>query len=506
MARSVAWSRVRLLDPETANSILNSLSEFMDILETLPQPQVHQAYSAPLERGFSGRPQYSITQEQLRFLLEYNFSTKQMAEILGVSKRTVKRRLRKYNISLRDRYSNLSDSDLDNLVREVVQGNDELGAEAVRARLAGQGIVVQRCRVRQSLIRTNPIGAAQRVTTRRLHRRIYEVAGPNSLWHLDGNHKLIRWRIVIHGGIDGYSRLVVFLKASDNNRSNTVFDSFVDAIGKHGLPSRVRCDNGEVVLLFVAVTSLAPITLLLPVENVSEKGPFRPDLFGTTGEKRNESRCTTELELDTDLTLVPSFPLTMFKKTTVTSFQLEQQTMTMQSLLIQDSEVVRSARHLLSLLTSGSAAGPSHDNARSIPEFFSKGRGKRRMLSMPPSKPAKTLPVNFYLLPHQYERTPKESCLSIHNLYMLSFSDCMNIRTFHLSKSETGICIRVINFGIRTGTKMQHQILIYLLAMLMQRVRRLPTPRPLLTLNNRRLALWLITVNREIQTLQKQDP
>lgn len=108
---------------------------------------------------------------------------------------------RKFNISLRDRYSNLSDSDLDNLVRELVRGNDELGAEAVRARLTGQGIVVQRHRVRQSLIRTNPIGAAQRVTTRRLHRRIYQVAGPNSLWHLDGNHKLIRY----------YSSFIFFL-------------------------------------------------------------------------------------------------------------------------------------------------------------------------------------------------------------------------------------------------------------------------------------------------------
>ncbi|XP_055028864.2 uncharacterized protein [Misgurnus anguillicaudatus] len=137
----------------------------------------------------------------------------------------------------------MSDSDLDNQVRELVGGNDELGAESVRARLAGQGIIVQRHRVRQSLIRTNPVGAAQRVTTRRLHRRVYKVAGPNALWHLDSNHKLIRWRIVIHGGIDGYSRLV-FLKASDNNRSNTVFESFVDAIGKHGIPSRVCCDNG----------------------------------------------------------------------------------------------------------------------------------------------------------------------------------------------------------------------------------------------------------------------
>nr|XP_055037085.1 uncharacterized protein LOC129424440 [Misgurnus anguillicaudatus] len=244
MARSVVWSRGRLLDPETANSILDHVSEFLDALETLPQQDVLQAYSAPLVRGSSGRPQLSITQEQLQFLLEYNFSTKQMAEILGVSKRTVKRRLRKFSISLRDRYTDMSDSDLDNQVRELVGGNDELGAESVRERLAGQGLIVQRHRVRQSLIRTNPVGAAQRVTTRRLHRRVYKVAGPNALWHLDGNHKLIRWRIVIHGGIDGYSRLVVFLKASDNNRSNTVFESFVDAIGKHGIPSRVRCDNG----------------------------------------------------------------------------------------------------------------------------------------------------------------------------------------------------------------------------------------------------------------------
>ena len=46
--------------------------------------------------------------------------------------------------------------------------------------------------------------------------------GPNSLWHVDGHHKLIRWKIVIHGGIDGFSREIVYLKAAANNRSETV--------------------------------------------------------------------------------------------------------------------------------------------------------------------------------------------------------------------------------------------------------------------------------------------
>ena len=49
---------------------------------------------------------------------------------------------------------------------------------------------------------------------------------------------------MIHGGIDGYSRLVTFLRASDNNRAETVLDGFVQGVRKHGCPSRVRADYG----------------------------------------------------------------------------------------------------------------------------------------------------------------------------------------------------------------------------------------------------------------------
>lgn len=55
---------------------------------------------------------------------------------------------------------------------------------------------------------------------------------------------LFRWRFVIHGGIDGYSRMIVFLRANNNNMAATVFDIFLDAVGKFGLPSRVRTDKG----------------------------------------------------------------------------------------------------------------------------------------------------------------------------------------------------------------------------------------------------------------------
>lgn len=62
---------------------------------------------------------------------------------------------------------------------------------------------------------------------------------------MDGNHKLIQpYRFVIHGAIDGYSRYIVFLKASNNNRASTVFNAFREAITKYNIPSRVRTDLG----------------------------------------------------------------------------------------------------------------------------------------------------------------------------------------------------------------------------------------------------------------------
>ena len=67
---------------------------------------------------------------------------------------------------------------------------------------------------------------------------------PLALWHFDGNHKLIRWRFVIHGCVDGFSRIPVYLVCNTNNNASTVLSCFIDAANHWGLPARVRSDRG----------------------------------------------------------------------------------------------------------------------------------------------------------------------------------------------------------------------------------------------------------------------
>ena len=109
--------------------------------------------------------------------------------------------------------------------------------------LSSIGINIQRWKIRASISRTDPLG--QRIKWhQQITRRRYCVPSANSLWHIDGHHSLIRWRFVMHGGIDGFSRLIVYLKCSTNNESATVINEFYNATMKYGVPSRVRSDKG----------------------------------------------------------------------------------------------------------------------------------------------------------------------------------------------------------------------------------------------------------------------
>ncbi|KAG7255106.1 hypothetical protein CRUP_029541, partial [Coryphaenoides rupestris] len=117
-------------------------------------------------RGLLGRPRLNISPETLQWFVDCGYSAVGIAECLGLHPNTIRQRLNEHQLGRRDRYSSISDEDLD------------------------------------------------------------------------------QWGFIVFGGIDGFSRKIVLLGVSNNNRSETLLSMFENAVAQHGIPSRLRTDKG----------------------------------------------------------------------------------------------------------------------------------------------------------------------------------------------------------------------------------------------------------------------
>ena len=175
-----------------------------------------------------GRPRKYVSIEDILELRALNYNWTKIASMLDISRATLYRRLEEAGISTNDK-TPLSDEELDRIVSSIKQDHPNDGEVLIKGHLISRGIRVPRQAMRDSIHRIDH----ENVDARRnsvIHRRVYSVPYPNSVWHIDGHHKLVRWRFVIHGAIDGFSRTVVYLKCCDNNRALTVLKLFVHAV------------------------------------------------------------------------------------------------------------------------------------------------------------------------------------------------------------------------------------------------------------------------------------
>ena len=164
-------------------------------------------------------------------MLLLGMALSEVASVLRISRPTLYKLMRECNVR-HTKFCNISDEELDTTICEIKVEHPHIGEVMLNGHLRTRNIVVQRRRLRDSVKRVDGTGVGSRRTTT-IQRRVYTVPCPNYIWHIDSNHKLIRWKLVVHSAMDGYSRMLTFLQSSNNNRAVTVMDLFSTAISEH---------------------------------------------------------------------------------------------------------------------------------------------------------------------------------------------------------------------------------------------------------------------------------
>ena len=211
--------------------------------------------------GQQGRPRRVVDPEFLAEAMKptRNITQMRLMKATGISRTGLWRQRKLHGIT--KSFSKITNAQIDDIVRAYKLQQPKQGTKFVVAHFRTLGHRVQRQRIRDSISRVDAVGKAIR-KEHAIKRRVYMSKRPNYMWHCDGHHKLIRWGIVVHGFIDGFCQTVsnieiyedpmmtltrvqiVGIRASTNNRSDTVEKVFQDAVRRFGWPSRIRGDRG----------------------------------------------------------------------------------------------------------------------------------------------------------------------------------------------------------------------------------------------------------------------
>lgn len=159
--------------------------------------------------GRRGRPRLEINPVFLESALELRGPSQIGRPFLNISSRSVRRRAIEYGLRapglpvvvhqpneagevellFRGRQPQplqISEEELDSHVRDALTLFPEIGRSMIDGYLKLQGLRIPRSRISASFLRVN--GAPAEFGRRRIERRVYNVPGPNSLWHHDGHH------------------------------------------------------------------------------------------------------------------------------------------------------------------------------------------------------------------------------------------------------------------------------------------------------------------------------
>ena len=203
----------------------------------------------PVLRAFvrgdgGGHPYLDVSEEDREQLftmyVDWRWTQARIADVLGCSTRKLRELFRAHDIAR-------PAADVARIVQAVEEhmraGAHGVGIRKICGHLRAAGVPFTWHVVAEVLSRIDPVGRDQRYR-RRIPRVHYNVRAANGMWHVDGYEHLVSWNIYIEGIIDGASRRVLMLHATDNKFADTMGALVIDAVVKHGVPHKFRSDRG----------------------------------------------------------------------------------------------------------------------------------------------------------------------------------------------------------------------------------------------------------------------
>ena len=176
------------------NELVFLMNEFSRDFDRISEDSERSTFTAPsslndrlstvARNGLVGKPRLQILQQQLQTLHnDAGFRWADIGRILGISERTLRRRRHEFGlpVGVGENFSDVSNDDLDEYVREILEVTPSAGQRLVEGGLRKRGFRIQCHRIQESIRRVDPVLRTLRAA-QQIIRRVYSVPCPNALW------------------------------------------------------------------------------------------------------------------------------------------------------------------------------------------------------------------------------------------------------------------------------------------------------------------------------------
>ena len=144
-----------------SDQVLDAVGQSLTLLEELQSScslASVEGYVPQVSSGnIRGRPRLNVTKEQIEYLLHLGFSCPKLADVIGVSLSTIRRRMEEYGL-----YFTISDRELDHLAEQIKKDFPNCGYHMMQGHLLHQGHRIPHAHVRNCLHRIDSNGVAIR--------------------------------------------------------------------------------------------------------------------------------------------------------------------------------------------------------------------------------------------------------------------------------------------------------------------------------------------------------